>query len=73
MKLTVVGKAPAWEVEGGACSSYLVCVGDTSILLGNQVGTACPAFVLTGRGLADHGQLHARTLRPTDRGPLPGD
>ena len=33
MKLTVVGKSPAWQDEGGACSSYLVSEGDTSILL----------------------------------------
>ena len=39
MKLTVLGKSPAWEDAGGACSGYLIEEGDGSILLdcGNGV------------------------------------
>ena len=31
--MTVVGKSPAWQDRGGACSCYLVTEGETSILL----------------------------------------
>ncbi len=39
MKITVLGKSPAWQDAGGACSGYLVEEGDTSLLLdcGNGV------------------------------------
>jgi ribonuclease BN (tRNA processing enzyme) len=39
MRLTVLGKSPAWEDAGGACSGYLVEEGDTRLLLdcGNAV------------------------------------
>ena len=33
MKLTVLGKSPAWQDAGGACSGYLVTEGETAILL----------------------------------------
>lgn len=33
MRLTVVGKSPAWQDRGGACSSYLISEGDSSVLL----------------------------------------
>jgi len=33
MRLTVVGKSPAWQDRGGACSAYLISEGDFSILL----------------------------------------
>lgn len=33
MRLTIVGKSPAWEDEGGACSSYLVADGDSNVLV----------------------------------------
>ncbi len=39
MKFTVLGKSPAWQDAGGACSGYLVSQGDTTILMdcGNGV------------------------------------
>jgi ribonuclease BN (tRNA processing enzyme) len=39
MRLTVLGKSPAWQDAGGACSGYLVEEGDTTILIdcGNGV------------------------------------
>lgn len=39
VKLTVLGKSPAWEDSGGACSGYLVEEGETCLLLecGNGV------------------------------------
>lgn len=39
MRLTVIGKSPAWSDAGGACSGYLVAEGKASILLdcGNGV------------------------------------
>lgn len=39
MKLTVLGKSPAWQDADGACSGYLVTEGDTTVLLdcGNGV------------------------------------
>ena len=39
MKLTVLGKSPAWQDAGGACSGYLVQEGDTTVLVdcGNGV------------------------------------
>ncbi len=39
MRVTVLGKSPAWQDAGGACSGYLVEDGDTSLLLdcGNGV------------------------------------
>jgi ribonuclease BN (tRNA processing enzyme) len=33
MRLTVLGKSPAWQDAGGACSGYLVEDGDTTLLL----------------------------------------
>lgn len=33
MKLTVLGKSPSWEDAGGACSSYLVEEGGTTLLV----------------------------------------
>lgn len=33
MRITILGKSPAWQDAGGACSSYLVEHGDTSILI----------------------------------------
>jgi ribonuclease BN (tRNA processing enzyme) len=33
MKLTVLGKSPAWQDAGGACSAYLVTEGDTALVL----------------------------------------
>ena len=39
MRITVLGKSPAWQDAGGACSGYLVEEGDTCLLLdcGNGV------------------------------------
>src|SRR6201989_2055817 len=39
MRLTVLGKSPAWQDAGGACSGYLLQEGDTAVLLdcGNGV------------------------------------
>jgi ribonuclease BN (tRNA processing enzyme) len=39
MRITVLGKSPAWQDAGGACSGYLVQEGDTTVLLecGNGV------------------------------------
>ncbi len=39
MKLTVLGKSPAWQDSGGACSGYLLTEGDSTVLLdcGNGV------------------------------------
>lgn len=39
MEVTVLGKSPAWQDVGGACSGYLVSEGDTKILIdcGNGV------------------------------------
>ena len=39
MKITVLGKSPAWQDAGGACSGYLLQEGETSLLLdcGNGV------------------------------------
>ena len=39
MRITVLGKSPAWQDAGGACSGYLVEEGDTCVLLdcGNGV------------------------------------
>jgi ribonuclease BN (tRNA processing enzyme) len=33
MRLTVLGKSPSWEDAGGACSSYLVERGETTMLI----------------------------------------
>jgi ribonuclease BN (tRNA processing enzyme) len=33
MRITVLGKSPAWQDAGGACSGYLVQEGDTTMLL----------------------------------------
>jgi ribonuclease BN (tRNA processing enzyme) len=33
MRITVLGKSPAWPDAGGACSGYLVTEGDTTLLL----------------------------------------
>lgn len=33
MRLTIIGKSPAWQDAGGACSAYLVEHGETSILV----------------------------------------
>ena len=33
VKLTVLGKSPAWQDAGGACSGYLVQEGSTSVLV----------------------------------------
>lgn len=39
MEITVLGKSPAWQDVGGACSGYLVSEGDTRVLIdcGNGV------------------------------------
>lgn len=39
MQITVLGKSPAWQDAGGACSGYLIEEGDTTLLLdcGNGV------------------------------------
>jgi ribonuclease BN (tRNA processing enzyme) len=39
MRLTVLGKSPAWQDAGGACSGYLIEEGDTAVLVdcGNGV------------------------------------
>jgi ribonuclease BN (tRNA processing enzyme) len=39
MKVTVLGKSPAWQDAGGACSGYLLTDGETNVLLdcGNGV------------------------------------
>ena len=39
MEITVLGKSPAWQDTGGACSGYLVRDGDFVLLLdcGNGV------------------------------------
>lgn len=33
MRVTIIGKSPAWQDSGGACSAYLIEHGETSILL----------------------------------------
>ena len=33
MKITVLGKSPAWQDAGGACSGYLIEEGETTLLL----------------------------------------
>ncbi len=33
MRITILGKSPAWQDAGGACSSYLIEQGDTALLL----------------------------------------
>ena len=33
MRITILGKSPAWQDAGGACSGYLVEQGDTTLLL----------------------------------------
>jgi len=33
MRLTVLGKSPSWEDAGGACSSYLIQAGSTTVLV----------------------------------------
>src|SRR5215211_5722807 len=33
MKLTILGKSPSWQDAGGACSSYLVEHGGTTLLI----------------------------------------
>lgn len=33
MRLTILGKSPAWSDAGGACSSYLVTAGDTTLVV----------------------------------------
>ena len=33
MRITVLGKSPAWQDAGGACSGYLVQEGETTVLL----------------------------------------
>ena len=47
MKLTVLGKSPAWQDADGACSGYLVTEGDTTLLLdcGNGVFGKLRKFV----------------------------
>ena len=47
MKLTVLGKSPAWQDADGACSGYLVTEGDTTVLLdcGNGVFGKLRKFV----------------------------
>ena len=39
MRITILGKSPAWQDAGGACSGYLVEQGDTAVLIdcGNGV------------------------------------
>ena len=39
MRIKVLGKSPAWQDAGGACSGYLLEEGDTTLLLecGNGV------------------------------------
>ena len=39
MRITVLGKSPAWQDAGGACSGYLIEEGGTTVLLdcGNGV------------------------------------
>ena len=39
MRVTVLGKSPAWQDAGGACSGYLIAEGETALLLdcGNGV------------------------------------
>jgi ribonuclease BN (tRNA processing enzyme) len=47
MRLTVVGKSPAWQDEDGACSGYLLQEGDTAVLIdcGNGVFGKLRQFV----------------------------
>jgi ribonuclease BN (tRNA processing enzyme) len=47
MRVTVLGKSPAWQDAGGACSGYLVQHGDTTVLLdcGNGVFGKLRQFV----------------------------
>ena len=47
MRITVLGKSPAWQDAGGACSGYLVQEGDTTLLLdcGNGVFGKLRRFV----------------------------
>ena len=33
MRITVLGKSPAWQDAGGACSGYLIEEGDYGLLL----------------------------------------
>lgn len=47
MRLTVLGKSPAWQDADGACSGYLLQAGDTTVLLdcGNGVFGKLRKFV----------------------------
>lgn len=55
MKLTILGKSPAWEDAAGACSGYLVCDRDTVALIdcGNGV------FAKLRQHLGDYGRVQA--------------
>ena len=57
MRLTVLGKSPAWQDAGGACSGYLLHSGETTVLLdcGNGVFGKLRQFV-------DYVDVHAVVL-----------
>lgn len=62
MRITVLGKSPAWQDAGGACSGYLVEAGDDRLLLdcGNGVfGKLRAARDFTGVGAVVISHLHA--------------
>ncbi len=49
MRITVLGKSPAWQDAGGACSGYLVQDEDYTLLLdcGNGVFSDFASTVIT--------------------------
>jgi ribonuclease BN (tRNA processing enzyme) len=62
MRITVLGKSPAWQDAGGACSGYLVEAGDRRLLLdcGNGVfGKLRAACDFTDVGAVVISHLHA--------------
>ena len=65
MRVTVLGKSPAWQDAGGACSGYLVQAAGFDLLLdcGNGVFSSCGARRLRGR--------RRRRGLPPGRRPLP--
>ncbi|MGO9903132.1 MAG: MBL fold metallo-hydrolase [Solirubrobacteraceae bacterium] len=53
MQLTVLGKSPAWQDRGGACSGYLVREGDFTLLLECGSGVFAKLREVSDYGLVD--------------------